>query len=50
MVKRQRCRLYQNKNLTKGQGFSLGGGSIGAEEQGCGSISPEGRAWTKTGR
>lgn len=25
MVKRQRCRLYQNKNLTKEQGFSLGG-------------------------
>lgn len=24
MVKRQKCRLYQNKNLTKGQGFSLG--------------------------
>lgn len=25
MVKRQRCRLYQNKNLTKGRGFSWGG-------------------------
>lgn len=49
MVKEPKCRLYQNKNLTKGQDFSLGEWGAGAEEQGSGSISPEERAWTKTG-